>query len=339
MFSANSLFRAAGSSRPWIILDIDGCLADDSRRMRKRNSILDDGGSQAESLAEYNRPVTDGANDDPALHKETVQMLARHFNIAFITGRISSARMRMATKDWLCRNYGEKILVDSGGRATRLYLRPTMETSPEFKPRIVRRLKEAGGFILGLFDDRNDVLDAYRNDAFINNAAAPPFIIRLTAYEETQQNILDFAEQLCSAYSAHRESWNSREGKFNDHEHAAPINCRCTTAPINCRCTTAPITESKAGPAKALEDAAALFAERGATYGEAYNVFGDLCAVLWPEGLRVEGVEQFRRLGVFVQILTKVMRYANNMETGHLDSARDLIVYAAILQDLTEEEK
>jgi hypothetical protein len=51
-------------------------------------------------------------------------------------------------------------------------------------------------------------------------------------------------------------------------------------------------------------------------------------------------VDGFNRLGVFVQCLSKLTRYAENMNTGgHYDSALDLSVYAAMLAELTKEEK
>lgn len=87
-----------------------------------------------------------------------------------------------------------------------------------------------------------------------------------------------------------------------------------------------------------LEDAAATYRERNALYGDNYLKFGRIMKEMFPDTeITVDG---FNRLGVFVQCLSKLTRYAENMENGgHYDSALDLSVYAAMLAELTKEEK
>lgn len=88
-----------------------------------------------------------------------------------------------------------------------------------------------------------------------------------------------------------------------------------------------------------LEDGAATFRERNAIYGDTYLEFGRMCAAIFPEGIRVEpgDVDGFNRLGVLVQAIGKIARYGANLNKGgHQDSAHDLMVYAAMLEEVTK---
>jgi hypothetical protein len=86
-----------------------------------------------------------------------------------------------------------------------------------------------------------------------------------------------------------------------------------------------------------LEEAAATYRQRNAVYGDNYLKFGRIMKEMFSDTeITVDG---FNRLGVFVQCLSKLTRYAENMEKGgHYDSALDLSVYAAMLAELTKEE-
>jgi len=91
-------------------------------------------------------------------------------------------------------------------------------------------------------------------------------------------------------------------------------------------------------PSELLKQAADLFEQRGQVYGENYKSFGPVMAALFPSGLPLHGPEDFNRLGVFVQIVAKISRYAHNFEGGgHDDSLADLSVYAAMLRSLDTE--
>ena len=88
-----------------------------------------------------------------------------------------------------------------------------------------------------------------------------------------------------------------------------------------------------------LEAGAETFRQRNAVYGDTYLEFGRMCAAIFPDGLHVDAgdVDGFNRLGVFVQALSKVSRYAANVNKGgHQDSAHDLMVYASMLEEVTK---
>lgn len=87
-----------------------------------------------------------------------------------------------------------------------------------------------------------------------------------------------------------------------------------------------------------LEEAADTYRQRNAVYGDNYLRFGRIMYEMFPDTELTP--DAFNRLGVFVQCLSKLTRYAENMKNGgHYDSALDLSVYAAMLAELTEEEK
>lgn len=87
---------------------------------------------------------------------------------------------------------------------------------------------------------------------------------------------------------------------------------------------------------KHLEEAAATFRERNAMYGNNYQRFGNIMALMFPNGVRLETDADFNRFGQLFMCMCKLTRYAENMDRGgHQDSARDLIVYAAMLEEMT----
>ena len=86
-----------------------------------------------------------------------------------------------------------------------------------------------------------------------------------------------------------------------------------------------------------LDAGAATFRQRNAVYGNSYLSFGRLLKTWFPVELRLSTEEDFNRLGLFVHCADKLTRYAANIEIGgHEDSAHDLMVYAAMLQECTK---
>jgi hypothetical protein len=87
-----------------------------------------------------------------------------------------------------------------------------------------------------------------------------------------------------------------------------------------------------------LDAAAATFRERNSLYGNNYQREGALLLALFPEGgiPAIKTPEDANRLHVLVACVTKLQRYAHNWaEGGHQDSAHDLQVYAAMLEEFT----
>lgn len=85
-----------------------------------------------------------------------------------------------------------------------------------------------------------------------------------------------------------------------------------------------------------LREKAKLFEEKGKQYGHSYKTFGEVMAILFPEGLEIRSVEEWNRLGVFQMIIHKVIRSSNKLfdDQKALDSFQDLQVYGAMMEEL-----
>jgi hypothetical protein len=100
-------------------------------------------------------------------------------------------------------------------------------------------------------------------------------------------------------------------------------------------------TMTKSVP-EALRKAADLYEERNKLYGDNYKSFGKLVDVLFPNGFpsgaQESHVSYQNRVGVLIQILSKLTRYCANFgDGGHSDSLHDLAVYAMMLDELDAE--
>lgn len=92
-------------------------------------------------------------------------------------------------------------------------------------------------------------------------------------------------------------------------------------------------------PADILRDGADQFAAKDRLYGSSYKSVGQLMAVLFPSGLTVSDAKSWNRLCILIQIVGKFHRYSANLSTGgHEDSAHDMMVYSAMLKEVTEQE-
>lgn len=86
-----------------------------------------------------------------------------------------------------------------------------------------------------------------------------------------------------------------------------------------------------------LEKAAETFRQRDREYGSAYRDFGPLAAALFPRGLTLRTEGDWNRFGALFAIVMKLQRYANALPSGgHADSAHDVIVYAAMLEEFSK---
>jgi len=89
-----------------------------------------------------------------------------------------------------------------------------------------------------------------------------------------------------------------------------------------------------------LVSAAQTYDERNRVYGDNYKHFGHVMHGMFPNGLTVADADAWNRLGVFVQLVSKMTRYSCSLvDGGHQDSAHDAIVYSAMLEELTEQKK
>lgn len=83
-----------------------------------------------------------------------------------------------------------------------------------------------------------------------------------------------------------------------------------------------------------LKAAIATFEERNAVYGSTWKRHGAVLAALYPAGISLVSPEEHVRFHIINQLVLKIARYTAS-PGGHADSARDMMVYAAILEEVT----
>ena len=87
-----------------------------------------------------------------------------------------------------------------------------------------------------------------------------------------------------------------------------------------------------------LEEAAEVFRQRNALYGDNYKKFGEVMKALLPgQHLALRTPDDYNRMGLLVQIVSKLGRYCENFEGGgHDDSLLDLAVYSQMLREIDQ---
>ena len=88
---------------------------------------------------------------------------------------------------------------------------------------------------------------------------------------------------------------------------------------------------------QALRAAAEIYEQRNAMYGDNYKKFGTWAQPLLAD-CNATTVTDVNRLGVLLQMLSKMSRYVENFNAGgHDDSLDDLVVYSMMLKELDSE--
>jgi hypothetical protein len=90
-------------------------------------------------------------------------------------------------------------------------------------------------------------------------------------------------------------------------------------------------------PGDRLKELASLYESKNKEYGDNYKRFGNVLFAMFPECVVLDTPEKLNRMALFVQILHKVCRYAQNFDEGHGDSLDDLAVYAVLLKVFDDE--
>ena len=89
-----------------------------------------------------------------------------------------------------------------------------------------------------------------------------------------------------------------------------------------------------------LREAAEIYEQRNAVYGDNYKQFGFWVDSLVGGQIKVEGPDDINRLGILIQIFSKLSRYVQKWDSGgHKDSLDDLVVYTMMLQELDNEQR
>lgn len=84
------------------------------------------------------------------------------------------------------------------------------------------------------------------------------------------------------------------------------------------------------------------FEAKGKQYKHTYKQFGKVWVALFPDGFKVDTVEQANVFGIYHMLIHKMIRLSGKLQTPSelsIDSAQDLQVYAAMLEELILEAK
>lgn len=85
-----------------------------------------------------------------------------------------------------------------------------------------------------------------------------------------------------------------------------------------------------------LINGAITYRIRNKRYADNYKRLGAMMVILFPNGLPKMTAEDWNRFGVWFMAFNKGVRYAMKMkEGGHKDTAHDMMVYSAMLEELT----
>lgn len=128
---------------------------------------------------------------------------------------------------------------------------------------------------------------------------------------------VDLADIICA--------FDDREDVLAMYAEHGLSTCRLAIHAVSCENPRAP---------DILAAGAETFRQRNKVYGDNYLAFGALMAALYPAGLHASAPDSFTRLGLIVMCASKLSRYVSNPQ-GHKDSAHDLMVYAAMLEECT----
>ena len=86
-----------------------------------------------------------------------------------------------------------------------------------------------------------------------------------------------------------------------------------------------------------------IFNKKDKAYGKAYQKFGELCDVIFPDGLNLKGRDDFILFGIYMQWLEKCLRVSNivfkdgqkNFESVE-DSCDDLSILSQMFKNEME---
>ena len=89
-----------------------------------------------------------------------------------------------------------------------------------------------------------------------------------------------------------------------------------------------------------------MYKKKNAAYGDAYNKFGDVMENIFPDGLKIESRLDWIRLGLFIQLIEKILRIGNltfnstadNFESKQ-DSCDDLSVISQMMKGVLNDNK
>jgi len=314
------------------IFDLDNCLANDEWRIPHIRFELDN--KLDEKWDKYHSLC---GNDVPANNEWLNGARARGLTPVFVTMR--PVKYWDQTVEWIERRLG----LAPGTFA--LYMRPegdhrgSVELKREIVTNLLANVSEA-------YDDRPDIIYMYRSLGINAYVLKIHNIDPHTGKEAIPDAPPTRGEPPCHKYGPNpgckcgatcaRDATPLDVVAFQTL-HAPPGTYPFTTDPVAAFAKTTGGDRDGPNAGEYLAEAALMYERKNAEYGADYRHFGAVAAGLFPNGLTVRTPQEWGRLAVFIWTLSKMGRYAKNMQSGgHADSALDMSVYAAMLRELTE---
>lgn len=84
-----------------------------------------------------------------------------------------------------------------------------------------------------------------------------------------------------------------------------------------------------------LDEAKATFTERRERHGRADVTFGEVMAVLFPDGIELNTAADHRIHQMLTHVVGKLVRFTNS-GLRHKDSAHDIVTYAALMESMVD---
>jgi len=281
------------------IFDLDGCLFDDEHRLPLINMSLEGDARYEAYHADQHVDLVLEAGVS-YLKKAAEQNLL----VVFLTAR--PIKYFEVTLSKLGRHF-HKLL---DGRFP-LHMRPDGDkrTSVEFKRSKVREIiakaKDEGREVVVAFDDRQDVVDMYREEG------VPAWV-------------LDKSGSACPGFLRDSRQLLEHQGYM----------ASLTDGPAQPKLERPPTRKPDAGDLMAAM--ARTFKERNAVYGNNAEVVGRVMAALFPHGVKLKTPKDFELWHLLELVIVKLTRFTQS-ELTHEDSIHDLAIYAAMVELLVKD--
>lgn len=85
-----------------------------------------------------------------------------------------------------------------------------------------------------------------------------------------------------------------------------------------------------------MRNALNTFEERAKVYGDSYTRHGFVMKVLFPNGIKLNSIEDFNRFGILNMQISKIIRYTQSWSERHTDSSHDLGIYSFMQEELDQ---
>lgn len=270
------------------VFDLDGTLFDDRWRLDRIKV--------AGPLSDYDDYHSGIPSDEvyPNIARYVAEAIQRGEMVEYWTARPFNYHRQTIEK--------LKREIDSGDFPLRMRSEGSKKSSVKVKIDCLAYVLRHGDYrIINVFDDRQDILTAMREEAFNYNSMA--------------QNKIAFTFNLCKAGEVVQQLAIDPSATGQEETKAVEVE------------------QSPATAADILDAMAATFRERNAVYGDNAVMVGQVMQVLFPNGVTLKTPEDYHMWHLFELKIVKLTRFAIS-GLKHEDSIHDDGVYSAMCERL-----